>query len=92
MNAMSEVPATVMKNLPENAVATLFYFSTADELKNFERFWVLKTQQTHGGDSVPMWAVTGYDRTSGQNTVIAEFSAKGNAETFRDMSEIVAAS
>lgn len=77
-----------MSNVP----ATLFYFANAAALKGFERFEVIQTQQTHGGDSVPMWAVTGYDRTSGQNTVLAEFHAEGNADTFRDMSEIVAAS
>ena len=52
--------------------------------------------QTHqvqgGGDSVALWAVTGYDRSSGQNTVLAEFHAEGNADTFRDMCVIVSRS
>lgn len=75
-----------MSNVP----ATLFYFPNAAALKGFERFEVIQTQQTHGGDSVPMWAVTGYDLKSGQNTVLAEFHAQGNADTFRDMCELAA--
>lgn len=77
-----------MSNVP----ATLFYFSDAQALKAFHRFEVTLTQQTHGGSSVPMWAVTGYHRATGQNTVLAEFHAQGNAETFCAMTEIVAAS
>ena len=78
-----------MSNVP----ATLFYFPTADALKGFHRFEVIQTHQVKGGgDSVPMWAVTGYDRSSGQNTVLAEFHAEGNADTFRDMCVIVSRS
>ena len=59
-----------MSNVP----ATLFYFPTADALKGFHRFEVIQTHQVQGGgDSVALWAVTGYDRSSGQNTVLAEF-------------------
>ena len=77
-----------MSNVP----ATLFYFPTADALKGFHRLEVIQTFQTQGSNTVTLWSVTGYDRTSGQNTVLADFHAQGNADTFRVMCEIVAVS
>ena len=78
-----------MSNVP----ATLFYFPTADALKGFHLFDVVQTFPVIGsGDSVTLWVVTGYALSNGQNTVLAEFHAQGNAETFRDMCAIVARS
>lgn len=75
-----------MSNVP----ATLFYFATADALKDFHHFEVSQTQVGH--DSVPLWTVTGCERSSGPNALIAEFHIEGNADTFRDMCVIVSRS
>lgn len=74
-----------MSNVP----ATLFYFEHADHLERYHGFEVTQTLQTQGGSSVPMWSVTGYNRESGQNTVLADFHAHGNAIVFCDMCTIV---
>ncbi|CAM5362918.1 hypothetical protein SAMN05216370_0040 [Pseudomonas peli] len=73
----------------QNVPATVFYFPTADALKAFHRFDVTQTHVSQGGDSVALWTVTGYDRNSGQNTALADFHARGMAETFRDMCAVV---
>lgn len=74
-----------MSNVP----ASLFYFEHADSLEGFHGFEVIQTFQTQGSDSVPMWSVSGYDRLTGQNTMLADFHARGMADTFCDMCTII---
>lgn len=73
----------------QSVPATMFYFPTADALKAFHRFDVTQAHVNKGGDSVALWTVTGYDRNSGQNIELADFHARGMAETFRDMCAVV---
>lgn len=68
---------------------SLFYFASAAQLEGFERFDVIEAHAVHSGEAVSFWTVTAYEKSTGQNTAIADFHAQGMAETFRDMCVIV---
>lgn len=70
-------------------IPSLFYFASASQLEGFERFDVIEAHTVHAGESAAFWTVTAYEKSTGQNTAIADFHAQGMADTFRDMCVVV---
>ncbi len=66
--------------------ATLFYFPSAEALKELTRFEVVPT---HNQEQT-VYSVAAYNRFTGQYTMLADFHARGMADTFRDMCAVVA--
>ncbi|CAM2164613.1 conserved hypothetical protein [Burkholderia latens] len=75
-------------------VAVVFYFDSAEYLRQFESFTAEPTPITRPHQNpatVMVWSVVGKMRFVDRREVVAEFPAEVNARTFADMANIVAA-
>lgn len=71
----------------------LFYFHSADQLREFHGFTVEPSHQARPGQTpatVTMYTVVGTRSATGQREVLAEFPLELHAEIIRDMAKATA--
>jgi hypothetical protein len=71
-------------------VPTIFYFSSADKLSQFNDFSVNRVPYSTSEGSFTRFDIQARRIESGEYEVIAEFGTEVNAHSFRDMAEITA--
>ena len=77
---------------PESPSPVLFFFDTAEILRDYEAFTVEAiTVRTQGGSEAPARAINAKHRFTSNRGPVAQFETELYANIFRDMAEIVAA-